>query len=380
VWAEEEDPREEALPSMAPSGTWWVATGPQAIGVHAQVVAYPPRLEPAYPRLEPASALPVASRVIERQEAVRRPLLAAFADTPAVRLPGHEGYVAALLPLPGGRIASAGSDDLIRVYRFVGQGQEGCILEGTLAGHTAAVTCLALVSGGRLASGSSDETIRLWHGPQCLGVLTGHSAGVRALAALGHDRLASGGWDRCIRIWHVPLCPVASLGLCERVIKGHLDAISALVPLSEGRLASASDDRTVRVWDARTGKAEQVCAGATTVVHALAVLPDGRLASCGNDADVLLWTVAVPSDAQGPAGRLVGAGPGYALRAMGDGRLAVGGSLGAVALWDTNGEAAVAAQVLGGGHGLSSFVRALAVLPDGSVVSGASDGTLCQWL
>jgi WD40 repeat protein len=66
----------------------------------------------------------------------------------------HDGAINALLDLGGGRLASGGEDDFVRVTR--GLTQESAHR------HGAFVRCLALLPNGKIASGGYDGQIRLW--------------------------------------------------------------------------------------------------------------------------------------------------------------------------------------------------------------------------
>ena len=62
-------------------------------------------------------------------------------------------------------------------------------------------------------------------------------------------------------------------------LEGHGGWVNALAMLPDGRLASGSSHTTIRLWDVKTGAETAKLEGHDVSVNALAVLPDGRLAS-----------------------------------------------------------------------------------------------------
>ncbi len=150
---------------------------------------------------------------------------------------------------------------------------------GVLVGHTSGVTALAVLPGGTLASASSDDTVRVWDPAtgRCLRVLEGHTDDVNALAVLPDGMAASASEDGTVRVWD------PATGRCLRVLEGHTDWGRALAVLPDGTLASAGDDHTVLVWDPATGRCLRVLGGHTDDVNALAVLPDGTLAPASGE-------------------------------------------------------------------------------------------------
>src|SRR5439155_1751819 len=103
--------------------------------------------------------------------------------------------LASLTTLPDGRLASASTEDVIRLWDLKA-GTETT----RLMGHRGAVAALAALPDGRLASGSADNSVRLWDlkAEAEYARLMGHTAAVAALAALPDGRLASSSYDNSI--------------------------------------------------------------------------------------------------------------------------------------------------------------------------------------
>ena len=70
----------------------------------------------------------------------------------------HSNTVNSLVVLLDGSLASAASDDTIRIWNI-----ESGLTIRLLCGHGHGVICLALLLNGYLASGSRDRTIRIWN-------------------------------------------------------------------------------------------------------------------------------------------------------------------------------------------------------------------------
>ncbi len=103
-------------------------------------------------------------------------------------------------------------------------------------------------------------------------------------AAFAPDGLhvVTGAEDGTLRLWD-------RATLRNRRLEGHTDFVLAVACSSRGRIASSSLDGSVRVWEA-DGTALGEFHGHTGRITALAWLPDGeRLASAAQDGDVYVW-------------------------------------------------------------------------------------------
>ena len=160
----------------------------------------------------------------------------------------------------------------------------------TFVGHTNVVNALAKLDGDLLASASSDNSVKVWNvvTSVCLETFTGHKEAVLSLAKLDGGLVASGSYDSLalrtqLQVWNL------WEGDCVMTMKGHKGTVSALLQLDEGLLASGSEDHAVKVWDVATGECVMTIEGHTGYVLALAQLDGGLLAIGSHDGQVKLW-------------------------------------------------------------------------------------------
>jgi WD40 repeat protein len=285
------------------------------------------------------------------------------------RLEGHTHVVTTLAVLPDGRLASASWDGTFRVWDME-TGAEMARVQGR-KGH---VHPLAALPDGRLASGSWDGTIRLWDvrtGAETAR-LEGHTLWVTAVAALPDGRLASGSEDETIRVWDP--------NTYAETVRIEGGRVSTLAALPDGRLASArgprhdpnADDKAIRLWNSTTGAEAARLEGHTAGVNALAILPDGRLASGSWDGTIRLWDVRTGAETARLEVHSVEENKGIlGLAALPDGRLALRCLSTTISIWDPNVGVETARL-----EGHTEGVTALAVLLDGRLASGSGNFVL----
>jgi len=119
-------------------------------------------------------------------------------------LTGHtETLLKAIYSHDGKYIASAGEDDVIKIWNSNNAGPARC----TLVGHTGDVTDISFnPDGSRLASSSKDSTIKLWDPMNCgypKQSINGHTFDIYAVDySPDGTMLATGGYDNEINIWN----------------------------------------------------------------------------------------------------------------------------------------------------------------------------------
>ena len=187
--------------------------------------------------------------------------------------------------------------------------------------------------------------------------LAGHEGPVRAVVCSPDGKwLASAGQDQAIKIWQV------ETGQLAATLRGHEKTIRGLSFSHDGlQLASGSEDRTVRIWDVVAGKQLQVLAGHKGYVNSVTFHPDGQhVASGSGDRTVRIWdldrreAMKTIADYKGQVTSVC-----YSMDGT---RLAVGGTL-FLRLYDDAG------IYVGGFSGTSTYVRSLALSPQGKYLA-----------
>lgn len=163
----------------------------------------------------------------------------------------------------------------------------GSPVHADMAGHGGPVRTLAVSSdGGCLMSGSFDTAAIRWSlkTETAQQVLRYHADAVNAVAWLSDGRMVTAGADARIAVW------TAGRQQPDRVLEGHAGPIVALAVSPDGSLlASASWDRTVRLWSLSDG-ASRVLDGHSQNVNGVAFTPDGQsLVSAGYDLTLRIW-------------------------------------------------------------------------------------------
>lgn len=230
-----------------------------------------------------------------------------------------------------------------------------------LRGHGGPVRAIAVSTDGKTAlSGSFDTAAIRWSlvTESAEQVLRFHSDAVNAVAFLGDGRLATASADARIAIW------TAGRQQPDQVLEGHRAPVVGLAVSPDGtRLASASWDHTVRLWSLADG-AQRVLEGHTQNVNGVAFAPDGKsLVSVGYDSALRIWPLAggAPQTIMLPA-------PLNAVAIAPDGEIVTGGADGEVRFLTLEGKEVGKAQAG------PTPVAALAISANGTLVAAAEIG------
>lgn len=192
--------------------------------------------------------------------------------------------------------------------------------------------------------------------------LVGHGGPVRAIAVSADGKtILSGSFDTAAIRWSL------ATESAEQVLRFHSDAVHAVAFLKDGKMVTAGADGRIAIWTTGRRQPDQVFEGHRAPVVALAISPDGAvLASASWDHTVRLWSLA-----DGTQRVLEGHSQnvnGVAFTPDGKSVVSVGYDL-TLRIWRLpEGVPQVVA--------LPSPQNAVAVVPDGEIVTGAADGKL----
>jgi cytochrome c len=280
------------------------------------------------------------------------------------QLRGHGGPVRALAISPDGTRAISGSFDTSAIRWSL----QRDAAEQVMRFHDGAVNAVAFLKDGRIATAGADAHIAIWKPgeSQPEKVLDGHSGPIVALA-LSPDgsTLASAAWDRTVRLW--PLS-----GGAPRVLEGHMQNVNGVAFTPDGKnLVSAGYDATLRIWPL-AGGGQNVVRNLPTPLNTVAVAPDGEIVTAGADGKVYFLS---------PQGEVRGevkasAVPVIAVAISHDGALvAAAGIRGSVAVIDRK-QRKLARTLVGPGLPVWS----VAFFPDNhTLLTGGTDRIIRRW-
>jgi WD40 repeat protein len=193
---------------------------------------------------------------------------------------------------PDGKILATGggyTESAIKLWNV-----ETHQLIGQMDGHRSWIAYLLFLPDGRLASASADQTIRLWDvaGRKSLQTLRGHQSEVRALDVSPDGRtLASGAKDGTVLLWDIASLSVRPPGWRTVDPKYKPGAIKGFAFTPDSRWIVAMEDGMVKIYDALTlAPALTPELGLTNPVFHFAISPDSHLlAVTDNSGRLAAW-------------------------------------------------------------------------------------------
>jgi cytochrome c len=234
----------------------------------------------------------------------------------------------------------------------------GCAAQAQLRGHGGPVRALAISpDGSEAVSGSFDTSAIRWSLTRNVAeqVMRFHDGAVNAVAWLKDGCIVTAGADAHIAIW------TPGKSEPDKVLDGHSGPIASLAVSLDGKwLASGSWDHSVRLWPL-AGGAPSVLEGNSQNVNGVAFTPDGgSLVSAGYDATLRIWRLS-----GGSAGVHTLPSPLNAVAIAPDGEIVTAGADGKVYFLSPQGD------MRGEVQASPTPVIALALSPDGKLIAAA---------
>jgi cytochrome c len=229
--------------------------------------------------------------------------------------------VRALAVSPDGKRLISASFDTTAIAWSLASGTA----EKVLRFHEGAVNAVVFLNDGRMATAGEDARIAIWRPgvDTPMVVLKGHGAPIVSLAVSPDgSTLASAAWDNTARLW-----PLA--GGEPRVLEGHKQNINGIAFTPDGgRVVTVSYDLTLRIWPL-TGGGAPVIVTLPAPLNAVVVAPDGDIVTAGASGKV--YFLSAKGEMRGEVE--AAAVPIIALALSGDGKLVAASSIrGAVAI------------------------------------------------
>jgi WD40 repeat protein len=189
-------------------------------------------------------------------------------------------------------------------------------------------------------------------------------------------KLAAGGCDRIVRVWDL------SSGKLDYSIENHADWVLGLAFTPDGKgLISASRDKTAKVWDLANKESLLTFPDHQKIVYSVAMTPDGKFGvSSGEDSAIRMWQATDSAKQIGKQSKTMNGHSKqvFRLASFTDGKTSLLASCSednSVRLW--NPASASALKTL---TGLTDWVYAVAISPDGKLVAGgAANGEVRIW-
>lgn len=195
---------------------------------------------------------------------------------------GHTDAIRSILPLDGGRFASASADKSIIIWDSA-----TATPSRTMRGHQERVNSLCRLDANTLASGSADKTVKIWSladGTELHSMLNIAGGPVREVTAVPGDarwQIAVAD-DATITIWH----PDVRQNAYHH--PQHAGPVRTLIAGPGPLSVSGAGDGTLNVYDNTTGRVTRRVRGHTGWVRALVAVSRQHFVSAADDCQLKL--------------------------------------------------------------------------------------------
>ncbi|XP_015601161.1 phospholipase A-2-activating protein [Cephus cinctus] len=284
-------------------------------------------------------------------------------------LVGHTSDVRALATCKDGSIVSASRDNTARVWKPTGNGS-GYSEDSILKGHVKFVSSVCVINPseqyakGFIITGSNDNNICIY--------IPGETEPIHKIKA--HENTVcnlrtgsvegtflSSSWDLTAKLWHIK-----NLDKPLATIVGHTAAVWCVADLPNSAIVTGSADKLVMVWSRESVMLHEL-SGHTDCVRDISIIKNDEFLTCANDATIRHWSAT--------QGVCLGTYCGhenyiYSIVSRANGTLSVtGGEDHTVRVW-YNGEIDQTIMLP------TQSVWCVDLLPNGDIVTGASDGQI----
>ena len=286
---------------------------------------------------------------------------------------------------PSGRwIAAGGLDGRLSLWETDALAAQASAL--TYQAHRKRLGDIAFSPDGSwLVTGSDEGTLRVWRqqveesGARLAShqILSGRMDSVSRLQITPDGRLLLAG-SRSGELWIWPLTEDGTIQPQPlHRIAAHKQGLWGLALHPQGHQAATSGgDPFVRLWDIRSGALAGEFAASEAWFIQVDISPDGkRLVTTDIDDSLLAWQIR---DGRVSHCRRFDTGTLFAVKVVGNDRIATGNMDGSVSMWRLEADGTI--PCLWQRAGYSTKIEALALNPDRSVLASVgTDGTLCLW-
>lgn len=262
------------------------------------------------------------------------------------------------------------------------------------------ITCLSKLNQTHFFVSSNNKNLRLYNSScQLVRTFTGHMDFVYRVAVLSNGTIVSGSWDLTIRFWKsdgslIHAEYIGSIVWCILELQdgtivfgctdgifvykemqlvttliGHEDSVQSLCQLKNGLVVSGSDDCTIKIWNVEKQECVKTLIKQIEPIYALCALQNGKFASASHKT-ITIWNengkcLMILNDHSDVINSVI---------ELSDGSIVSGADDGTIKIWDCNEGKCLQTLV---GH--VDRVTTLLELKENVLISGSCDGFIKFW-